>query len=88
MNTNMKESMFDFSAYYAISLTPENPLSVSWQRVQDLVNTQWVQAVMAKTDADCVTAYNALVKAANSAGLKDVEKYYSDNYKATLAAWK
>lgn len=88
MNTNMRESMFDFSAFYAITLTPDNPLSVSWQRGQDLVNTQWVQAVMAKTDADCVAAYNALVKAADNAGLKDVEKYYSDNYKATLAAWK
>ena len=88
MNTNMKESMFDFSAYYAVALTPENPLSINWQRIQDIVNTQWVQAVMAKTDADCVAAYNALVKAANDSGLKNVEKFYSDNYKANLTAWK
>jgi ABC-type glycerol-3-phosphate transport system substrate-binding protein len=88
MNTNMKESMFDFSAFYAITMTPDDPLSVKWQRVQDLTNTQWVQAVMAKTDADCVNAWNALVKAANDAGLKDVEKFYSDHYKANLAAWK
>jgi hypothetical protein len=88
MNTNLRESMFDFSAFYAITLTPDDPLSVAWQRVQDVVNTQWVQAVMAKTDADCVATYNALVKAANDAGLKDLEKFYSDHYKANLAAWK
>ena len=41
-----------------------------------------------RTEADCVAKYNALVTAANDAGLKEVEKYYSDHYKATLNAWK
>ena len=80
--------MFDFSAFYTIALAPDNPLAVKWQRIQDLVNSQWVEAVLAKSEADCVAKYNALVKAANDAGLKEVEKFYSDNYKATLNAWK
>lgn len=88
MNEEMRPSMFDFSAFYTIALAPDNPLAVKWQRIQDLVNTQWVEAVLAKTEADCVAKYNALVKAANDAGLKEVEKFYSDSYKATLNAWK
>ena len=88
MNTNMKDSMFDFSAFYTIELTPDNPLSVKWQQIQDMTKTEWIQAVMSKTEAECVAKYNALVKKANTTGLKDVEQYYSTSYKATLDSWK
>jgi putative aldouronate transport system substrate-binding protein len=88
MNNNMKESFFDFSAYYAIELTPDNALAPKWQLVQDMVKTDWIRAVMSPTEQQCVDIYNALVKKANDAGLKDVEKFYSTNYRAILDSWK
>jgi hypothetical protein len=88
MNENMKESFFDFSAAYAVELPAENPLAPKWQMIQDMVKAGWVQVVMQPTEAQCVAAYNDLVKKANDAGLRDIEKYYSDQYKAILDSWK
>jgi hypothetical protein len=88
MNTNMRESFFDFSAAYAVELPAENPLASKWQMIQDMVKAGWVQVVMQPTEAQCVAAYNDLVKKANGAGLKDIEKYYSEQYKAILNSWK
>lgn len=88
MNDNMKDTFYDFSAYYGITLTPDNPISVQNQQVTDLVNSMWASAVTAKTESECEAKFNELKTKLQTAGVKQLEDFYSTEYKKNINAWK
>ncbi len=84
---NLKDTIFDFSAYYAISLPADEPVTVQKQQVKDIYLTGFANAVMAKTEQECIDRFMQMREKANKAGLKEVEKYYSQEYKKNLVKW-
>ncbi len=85
---NLKDTIFDFSAYFAISLPSDEPVTVQNQQVKDIYMTGFANAVMAKTEQECVAKFMEMREKANKAGLKEVEKFYTQEYKKNLEAWK
>lgn len=86
-DTNLRDTIFDFSAFYAIALPADEPVTVENQQVKDIYLTGFANAVMAKTEQECVARFMEMREKANKAGLKEVEKYYSQQYKKNLVAW-
>lgn len=85
---NLKDTMFDFSAFFAISLPSDDPVTVKNQQVKDIYLTGFANAVMAKTEEECVAKFMEMREKANKAGIKEVEEFYSTAYKKNLEAWK
>jgi len=87
MNENLAESIFDFSAYYAITLPPDSEVASINQLVTDIVNTGWVQAVMAETEEECVARYMEMKSQVVNAGVDKLEDFYTENYRKNLETW-
>jgi ABC-type glycerol-3-phosphate transport system substrate-binding protein len=85
---NLKDTIYDFSAFYAIPLPSDSNITVINQQIKDLTLAGFANAVMAKTEADCVARYNEMKEKVVKAGVAELEKYYSENYKKNLEAWK
>jgi putative aldouronate transport system substrate-binding protein len=82
--TNMADTIYDNSAR-AIVFTPENPLTIVNQRVTDSLMTGFAKAVMSKTEAESEANFNELRDNMNRAGLHDLEKFITDEYKKKSA---
>lgn len=84
---NLKDTVFDFSAFFAISLPADEPVTVENQQVRDIVTTGFANAVMSKTESECVAKFMEMREKASKAGLKEVEDFYSQQYKKNLVKW-
>lgn len=87
MNTNMKPSIFDFSAFLGIQVPAEEDISMQWQQIQDVVSSMFVQAVMAKTEEECKSIYDSMVEKVNALGMADVNAWFTGQYQGNLKAW-
>jgi hypothetical protein len=88
MNDNLKDTIYDNTAAKRVIFSPDNSLTVVKQQIDDSIRTGWAKCVMSKTEAECVSNFNTLRDSLNKAGLHDIEKYRSQEYKKTLDAWK
>lgn len=85
---NLKDSMFDFSALLSISLPSDSSVTVINQQVKDISLAGFANAVMAKTEAECEARFMEMRQKLNKAGVKELEKFYSKEYKKNMEAWK
>ncbi len=84
---NLKDTVWD-STSRRVTFSPENPLTPVNQQITDSIKTGWAKAVLSKTEAECVANFNELKDKMNKAGLHDIEKFRTDEYKKKLEAWK
>lgn len=87
MNENLKDTIYDNTAR-RVTFTPENPLTIVKQQMDDALMTGWAKAVLSKTPAECEANFNALRDKMNKIGLHDIEKFLTDEYKKKLDMWK
>lgn len=85
---NLKDSIFDFSAYFAISLPSDSNETVINQQIKDISLNGFANAVMAKSEADCIARFNDMKEKIAKAGVDTLEKFYTENYNKNLEAWK
>lgn len=85
---NLKDSIYDFTAFRSILMDPEDPLTAVKQRCGDIINTAFAKAISAPTEEECMQIIEDAKAEAIGAGLSDVEKFYSDNYKANVEKYK
>jgi hypothetical protein len=86
LHENLKDTWFD-NSYRAVVFTPENPLTVVTTQIDDMLLSGWGTMITCKTEADCEKAFNALRDQLNAAGLKDIEKFRTEEYKNKLQNW-
>lgn len=84
---NLKDTLYDNTAMAAIILDPENALTAKRQRCADIIMTGYSQAILAKTEAECMSIIEKTKADAISAGLDEIQKFYDENYKANLKKW-
>lgn len=84
---NLKDSFYNNTAMSAVVMTPDNPLISKKQRCADIIMTGYSQAILAKTEEECMSIIDKTQKDAIKAGLNEVQKFYNDNYKANLEKW-
>jgi len=87
LHENLKGTTFD-NSYRNVVFGPDNPVTVINQQVSDILKTGWADMVKSKTEAECETKFYALREKLNKAGLHEIEKFRTDEYKKKLAAWK
>ncbi|MDK8189902.1 sugar ABC transporter substrate-binding protein [Paenibacillus sp. UMB7766-LJ446] len=87
LQDNMKDTVYD-STDRRITFTPENPLTIKNQQIEDAIKVGMVKAITSKTEADCIANFYALRDNLNKLGLKDIEKFRTDEYKKNLALMK
>lgn len=87
LNENMKDTIYDNTARRVV-FTPDNPLTIVKQRLDDSVKSGWAKAVLSETEEECIANFNELRDNMNKAGLKDLEKFLTDEYKQNLENWK
>ncbi len=79
------DTFIDWTAFSSISIQPDNPMTDVRLRCIDILSSGWAKAIFAKSDAELVSIMDETRQQANAAGLKDLEKYYEEQFKANLA---
>lgn len=87
LNDNMKNTIYDNSAFDQINYLPDNPVTVIKQQIEDVVKTYWAKAVLSKTEAEFNKNYAELKSKVQKAGVDKLEKYVSEQYKKNLTNW-
>ncbi|MBC8080821.1 MAG: sugar ABC transporter substrate-binding protein [Gorillibacterium sp.] len=87
MNDNMKDTIYDISAR-RINFTPDNPLTIKNQQIEDAIKSGFAKAVMSKTEAESIANFNELKDKANKLGLVEITKFRTDEYKKKLEQMK
>ena len=83
----LKDSLFDFTSFLSVTIPTEDPLSDKSTEINDIVNNAWAKAITAKSTEACDAVIAEAVSSANSAGLADVEKYYSTQYQKNVSKY-
>lgn len=81
---NLKDSMYDNTAMATITVPAEDPVTTIKQRCADILMTAFAKAVSAPTEEECLAILDKARADVNGAGMLDVEKFYTDAYKANL----
>lgn len=85
---NMKDTIYDFSAFKAITIPQDDILADIKQKVDDLSSTGIVKAVCSKSEAECEAVIKELCEQLKQANIEKLEQYYSEQYKKNINAWK
>lgn len=85
---NLKDSIYDFTAYYSIVTSPDNPVVDIRLRCSDIVSTAWANAVIASTPEECMAIYDKMVSDCEKAGFTEYIEYMQESYKANLEIYK
>lgn len=83
----LKDTFYDATAINAIVLKPEDPITDTRQRCIDIVSSGWAKAIFASTEEECEKIYMETREKANAAGMKDLEEFYSTEYKKNVEKW-
>lgn len=81
---NLKGSIYDFTAMLSITIPTDDTITSVNQQVTDIVVDAWAKAVTAKSKAECDGVIQQARTAAASAGIGQVETYYSEQYQANV----
>lgn len=84
---NLSDTMYDFTINWSISFPADDPVTIKKTQANDIVTTGYVQAIMAASEEECVQKILETRDKANAAGMHDVEKYYSSEYKRISDQW-
>src|SRR5690606_21122061 len=80
---NMADTIYDNTAR-RITFTPDNPLTIVNQQIEDAIKAGVVKAIMSKTEEECVKNFNALKDNLNKIGLAKIEQFRTEEYKKNL----
>lgn len=77
-------TIYDFSAFKDIVINANDDISLVKQQIDDTLDTAWAAAVTAKSPEECREKFTDLQAKLKSAGINDLEKFYTEKYKANL----
>jgi putative aldouronate transport system substrate-binding protein len=80
---NLAHTIYDNSAR-EVTFAPENPLTIVNQRIADSLIAGFAKAVMSNTEAESEANFKQLRDNMNHFGLRDIEKYRTEEYKKQL----
>lgn len=83
----LKDTFYDATAINSILIKPEDPMTDIRQRCIDIVSSGWAKAIYASTEEECEKIYMETRDKANAAGMKDLEEFYSTEYKKNVEKW-
>ena len=75
---------WDATLFANIVFKPDDPITTTNQNINDALKGEWAKIITAKTEKDCISFFNEAQLKLNEMGLKDLEKYYADQYKINL----
>ena len=85
MIENTKDSIYDNTIMNMIQIVPSSPLGAKLQQIRDALLAGWAQCLYSKTEADCEKNFLEMREKLNTLGLKEIEKFKSDEYKKLLS---
>lgn len=84
MNDNLRDTIYDNSAFDQIFPQPDDPIKVKIQQVYDTAKTYWAKAVLSKSDSEFNANYELLKNKLIQAGVNEVQEYLTKEYKNNL----
>ncbi|MFF2480302.1 sugar ABC transporter substrate-binding protein [Paenibacillus sp. NPDC058071] len=87
MNENVADTIYD-NTERRIVFSPENPLTIKNQQIEDLIKSGFPKVVMSKSEAEAIKNFEELRDKANKLGLADIEAFRTESYKNNLAKLK
>ncbi|NQT58524.1 MAG: sugar ABC transporter substrate-binding protein [Bacteroidetes bacterium] len=87
MNDNLKDTIYDGTAYQEIAFDTENPVTLIKQQIKDLELTGFANAVMSETAEECIEEFMKMRQTAMKLGLGDYEEYMTSGYINNLKNW-
>jgi putative aldouronate transport system substrate-binding protein len=88
MHDNLKDTIYDNTLVSAITIPANDPLAIKNKQVADLMETLWAKAVTSKTVEEATNNFNQMRDKLNAAGLKDIEKFRTTEYRKNLQKYK
>jgi hypothetical protein len=76
---------WDATLFASITFKPDDPITTTNQNILDTLNGEWAKIITAKSEAECATLFTEAQTKLNGLGLKDLEAFYTEQYKANLA---
>ena len=83
----LKDTFYDSTAIGAILFKPDEPITDTRQRAIDIVSSGWAKAIFAQTEEECEKIYMETREKANAGGMKELEEFYSTEYKKNIEKW-
>lgn len=83
----LKDTFFDATAINAVVFPPDESITDTRQRCIDIVSSGWAKAIFAKTEEECEKIYMETRDKANAGGMKDVEEFYTTEYRKNIEKW-
>lgn len=87
IHDNLGDTVYDNTAR-RVTFAVDNPLTLVNQQITELIKNGFAKAVTSKTEADMLANFNEMKDKANSLGLKDLEKFRTEEYKKWLEILK
>ena len=84
LNKYYQIKSWDATLFASINFKPDDPITTTNQNITDALKGEWAKIVTAKSEGECADLFKAAQKKLNELGLKDLEKYYADQYKINL----
>ncbi|NBD22350.1 extracellular solute-binding protein [Paenibacillus glycinis] len=85
---NLLDSVYDTSPYDNLNPEGGTPVSLSFQKVQDIMKQSLTKIIISKSEQDASAGFDAMLAEMKAAGDESVEKAITDNYKARMELWK
>lgn len=85
---NLANSVYDFSAFFAITIQPNSSLIDVKQRCTDIISTGWANAITAGSEADCIAILNDMREQCKKAGIEELDAFYTEKYRENIEAWQ
>ncbi|WP_219838386.1 extracellular solute-binding protein [Paenibacillus sp. R14(2021)] len=85
---NLLDSVYDTSPYDNLNPEGGTPVSLSYQKVQDIMKQSLTKIIISKSEQDANAGFDKMLSEMKAAGDEQVEQAITDNYKARLELWK
>ncbi|SFI50948.1 putative aldouronate transport system substrate-binding protein [Paenibacillus sp. UNC496MF] len=85
---NLLDSVYDTSPYDNLNPEGGTPVSLSYQKVQDIMKQSLTKIIISKSEQEANAGFDAMLAEMKAAGDESVEKAITDNYKTRMELWK
>ncbi|MCX7843490.1 MAG: sugar ABC transporter substrate-binding protein [Clostridia bacterium] len=82
-----KDSIYDNTLQKMVQISPSTPLGSKHQQIKDAIISGWAKCIYSKSEAECEKNFQELRDKVNALGLKEIEKFRTDEYKKLLAKY-
>jgi len=67
-----------------VRISPSSPLGLKHQQIKDVIISGWAKCIYSKSEAECEKNFQELRDKVNALGMKEIEKFRTDEYKRLL----